>query len=578
MSSCPGSRSVCPSLNHFHHRSSRHHFHGTRFNLTDRRSQTCRLYQAGVTTVVIGSFVHSITSETLEFIEDGMLVFDPAGRIIGLEKQRKSDEDWSRKSGVLKSLVERQWAVNGDERLVRFVRLRTGEFLIPGFVDTHTHAVQYPNVGIGQQYELLGWLKNVTFAEEQKYACEAYARRMFSKVVRRLLNVGTTTCSYFSSIHLSAAKVLASVCHEAGQRALVGKCNMDRNDAFEAYKEDSVEHSIRDTIQLIDYVRQHCTTESEQPYSSLTPPSSIGSASKLSVEEENRRTDEPEGHQLALVQPILTPRFAISCTDELLNSLGQLLEADPSLRLQTHLCESKFEIAHTLALFPGYKSYTSIYDRFNLLTSRTILAHCVHLEEAELALVTQRGCGLSHCPSSNFNLKSGICPVKSLLEQGVQKIGLGTDVSGGYGIGILSSIRDATVAGKAISFRTETDTSSLSIANLVYMATLGGARVCGLEDRIGNFVVGKEFDGLLIQTGACKATDEMTMIEDLVEDWIPFSSNIYEEGMNPNFFIDEFDPKLNLERLLEKFLFAGDDRNIGSVFVKGRVVGGVRPI
>lgn len=89
---------------------------------------------------MIGSFVHSISPETLEFIPDGMLLFDPTGIIIGFVKQRPANEDWSLKKHVLNSLVVRDWIKNDDERLVRFVRLRRGEFIVPGFVDTHTRS------------------------------------------------------------------------------------------------------------------------------------------------------------------------------------------------------------------------------------------------------------------------------------------------------------------------------------------------------------------------------------------------------------------------------------------------------
>ncbi|KAH9443445.1 hypothetical protein Pst134EA_031239 [Puccinia striiformis f. sp. tritici] len=191
-----------------------------------------------------------------------------------------------------------------------------------------------------------------------------------------------------------------------------------------------------------------------------------------------------------MVQPILTPRFAISCTDKLLGKLGELMKTDNQLRLQTHLSESLSVIEYTKQLFPACSTYS----------------------EVELKLLAKRGCGLSHCPTSNFNLRSGVCQVQTLLAAGFEKLSLGTDVSGGYGVGILSTIRDAASAAKVLGFTAQTDSGSadnrpqqLSIENLVYLATLGGARVCNLEDRVGNFALGKQFDGLLIQTGAADA-------------------------------------------------------------------------
>lgn len=511
-----------------------------------------------------------------------MIGFNSHGKIIGIEKESSIKQEWKRKSGVIHTLLKKNWitAQDGLDRL-KFIRLRKGEFLIPGFIDTHTHAVQYTNVGVGQQYELLDWLKNVTFVEEERYSSDPYAQRIFEKVVKRLLNSGTTTCSYFSSIHLSAAKVLSNVCFEMGQRAFIGKCNMDRNETFESYKEDSAEESLKDTIELIDYVRQHCVPG--EAHCTSTP---LKDPPVTKPESVHRSPCITPGQSTALVQPILTPRFAISCTDELLRRLGELLQSDPGLRLQTHLCESKSEISFTKSLFPNIDTYTGIYDEFRLLTPRTILAHCIHLDPREIELIKQRECGLSHCPSSNFNLRSGICQVKSLLDEGIEKIGLGTDVSGGHGLGMLSCIRDGMIATKALAFEhhglketPDVEKGLLSIKNLFYLATLGGARVCDLEEQVGNFRVGKEFDGMIVQTGlvpGVSSCDDIGFENLKDEDWIRFGLEDYQDGLNPNFFIDEFQCEIKLEDLFEKFLFTGDDRNIASVFVKGKIVGGAR--
>ncbi|EGG04258.1 uncharacterized protein MELLADRAFT_89475 [Melampsora larici-populina 98AG31] len=141
---------------------------------------------------------------------------------------------------------------------------------------------------------------------------------------------------------------------------------MDRNETFERYKRNSVEEPIKDTIEFIDYIRQDCVPELEKADISLS---------------------KKEGFSSALLQPILTPRFAISCTDKLLRQLGQLLQSDPSLRLQTHLSESKSEISFTKSLFPNIETYTEIHDEFDLFTSPTILAHCIHLEPSEIDLI-----------------------------------------------------------------------------------------------------------------------------------------------------------------------------------------------
>jgi guanine deaminase len=123
-----------------------------------------------------------------------------------------------------------------------------------------------------------------------------------------------------------------------------------------------------------------------------------------------------------LVEPILTPRFALSCSGPLLFQLGKIASADPSLRIQTHISETQEEVRQTLELFPEANSYADVYDRYGLLGPRTILAHAIHLEEDEIALVKERDAGVSHCPTSNFNLRSGVCAVGKLIDHGIKVI------------------------------------------------------------------------------------------------------------------------------------------------------------
>lgn len=155
------------------------------------------------------------------------------------------------------------------------------------------------------------------------------------------------------------------------------------------YIEASQEDSIADTQALISYIR------------SLSPQPELS-------------TQEP------LVQPILTPRFAISCTDDLLSSLGDLASSDPKLRIQTHISENKSEISFTHKLFPSAPNYAGVYDMFGLLRQNTILAHAVHLTEDEVDLIKSRDAGISHCPTSNFNLSSGVAPIGVYLDKGVK--------------------------------------------------------------------------------------------------------------------------------------------------------------
>ena len=261
---------------------------------------------------------------------------------------------------------------------------------------------------------------------------------------------------------------------------------MDRNSAPD-YVEKTASKSIEDTKEFIAYVRKECCSPRFSASTSDDPTSPrVGSSSRSrtassgsgSGSHDRRRKSGSNGrhrsstsgssgaasvalsvtqrayYSTALVQPILTPRFAISCSDALMASLQAMVSKDPSLHIQTHLAENPAEIEFTKQLFPFTDSYTQggpvtwlivlvtgllmthsprpVYDHFGLLTEKTILAHCVHLEEDEMQLIKRQRSGISHCPTSNLNLRSGCSPVAELLDRGI-KVGLGTDVSGGFG-------------------------------------------------------------------------------------------------------------------------------------------------
>ncbi|KAF8493526.1 hypothetical protein JB92DRAFT_3234434 [Gautieria morchelliformis] len=123
-----------------------------------------------------------------------------------------------------------------------------------------------------------------------------------------------------------------------------------------------------------------------------------------------------------LLHPILTPRFALSCTDDLLSGLGKLAAEAPTtphparLPIQTHISENTAEILLTASLFPAHASYAAVYDDFGLLGPTTILAHRCHLSDTELALVKKVGTGISHC----FNLRSGVTRVGEWIDEGIK--------------------------------------------------------------------------------------------------------------------------------------------------------------
>lgn len=443
-------------------------------------------------TTFLGPVLHSVSLNALEIIPNCALTVSPNGKIINFKKDLTSfNHDRSPSDGTI-------------------YILKPGQFLIPGFVDTHNHAPQWPQRGLGLGLEILPWLDTITFPNEAKFSDPIYAKKMYSSCIDGFIRQGVTTASYYSSLHGNATKILAEVCHEKGQRALVGKCNMNQNSP-DYYRDASVEESLNVTEEVIAHIR------------SLDPGAN-------------------------LIHPILTPRFAISCSESLLQGLGKMAAQDPTLRIQTHFNEAESEKAATLALFPAFKNESDLYEYFGLLNERSILAHCTIMDDYEIGRLEALKCGVAHCPVSNTTVGGGFmaAPIRAFLRRGI-KVGLGTDSGGGFSSSILDAIRQAFIVGNARHFLTEGKEERLTLTELFYLATLGGSRVVGLDDKIGNFVVGKEFDAIVVD-------------------------------MNPDTggagtLIEEKD---SIETLWEKFLVSGDDRNIVQVYVNGRLVKGQR--
>ncbi|KAI2606543.1 guanine deaminase [Hypoxylon sp. NC1633] len=441
-----------------------------------------------------GTMIHSRGPSDLIILERALLVVDAEGAISHLVDDVPRDDVPSTLSSA---------GIASPAESVRY--LSRGEFLIPGFVDTHNHAPQWAQRGLGQSMHILDWLEQVTFPNEARFRDPVYARRVYSSCVDGFLRQGITTASYYGSLHEEATTILADLCLEKGQRALVGKCNMNRN-APSYYRDDDVATSLSAT--------RHCIT--------------------------HIRAIDPAG---TLVQPVLTPRFAISCDPELLQGLGQIAAANPDLPIQTHFNEAEQEMSLTARLFPQFGgSEADLYAHYGLLGPRSILAHCCHMSEHELQRVQDLGCGIAHCPVSNMTVGGGFmaAPVREFLRRGIN-VGLGTDSGGGFSSSILDAMRQALVASNAREVASQGSDKGLDIGELFYLATLGGARVCGLEGKVGNFQAGKEFDALLVDANAAGV---MTMLED--ED--------------------------STRTMFDKFIMTADDRNIKEVYVRGRSV------
>lgn len=270
---------------------------------------------------------------------------------------------------------------------------------------------------------------------------------------------------------------------------------------------------------------------------------------------------DPSGE---LVKPILTPRFAPACSEGCLADLGRLARAyDPQLHIQTHIAESRNEVALVKDLYPSSTSYADVYDKANLLTPRTILAHGIYFSPSERDLIHARQSKVSHCPASNSALGSGVCPVRVLLDSGIT-VGLGTDVSGGYSPSILEAVRQACLVSRLLRFTASYQQASddgddggerLGVEEALYLATRGGAAVVDMAGEIGGFDVGMTFDAQLVQLGSC-------------------SPNLIAKNENDTGAVSNVDifGKESWTEKVHKWVWNGDDRNVKMVWVRGRLV------
>ncbi|KAI0117119.1 guanine deaminase [Daldinia grandis] len=479
----------------------------------------------GKNQLFLGLFIHSVKLGELQYLHDTAVFVDESGNIVAVEThcdQKKAEETLYPKLG---------WK-GGD---VTVTIAKDGQFFFPGFIDTHIHAPQYPNVGIFGKSTLLDWLNTYTFPMEASLSSLPKARRVYTRCIQRTLAHGTTTAAYYATIHVPSTNLLADLCLSLGQRAFVGRVCMD-NLGPDYYLDESPSQSLAATRATIDHIR--------------------------SIDAD-----------FDLISPILTPRFAPACSIDAMTQLGALHQ-ETNLPIQTHIAENVDELKLVREMFPNSKSYADVYDRFGLLGKRTILAHAIHLSEEEADLVARRGSKVSHCPCSNSALTSGVARVRWLLDKGVG-VGLGTDVSGGYSPSVLYAARHAALvsnhlampprAGKKHS-NPEADTAPkddrelarLSVEEVLHLATRGGADVVGLGERIGGFEVGKEWDAQLIGLGLVPDGDDSTESKDDDQD---------QDTGNVDIFGWE-----RWEDRVAKWVFNGDDRNVKKVWVRGRLV------
>ncbi|WP_420632266.1 guanine deaminase [Candidatus Leptofilum sp.] len=447
-----------------------------------------------------GTLIHAPECGEIEIIENGLIEVDEAGIIAGLHSPEAEQHA---------TIKQTAFASNS------LIELSAGQYLLPGLIDLHVHAPQWPQAGNALHLPLYTWLQEYTFPLEAKYADLAFAEKVYTSLVDTLIANGTTTTLYFATVHLSATKLLADICLAKGQRALVGKVAMDSPaECPDYYRDASAQQGLADTRALIEYVR--------------TLP----------------------GNEQGTVLPVITPRFIPSCTDEMLTGLGKLA-AEYDCHVQTHCSESDWE--HNYVLNRHGKRDTESLKSFKLLTNKTILAHSCFINADDMTTIKQQRSGIAHCPLSNAYFADAVFPARQALDLGLD-VGLGTDVAGGATPSLLQNCHAAVTASRYLEGGVDktltqhergVPESRINFKEAFWMATTGGGQALDLN--IGLFKKGYAFDALVIDS---TVTGSNLMVwEELDQD------------------------------VLQKIIYNASRQNIRKVWVQGVLIGGVdRPV
>jgi guanine deaminase len=330
-----------------------------------------------------------------------------------------------------------------------------GCLITAGFIDAHVHYSQTQVIG-SYGAQLLDWLTNYTFVEEQKFADPAHCARIASFFLDELICSGTTTAMVYCTVHPESVEAFFAEAEARAMRMIAGKVMMDR-DAPEALM-DTAERGYDESKALIERWRGR-----------------------------------------GRLDYAITPRFAVTSTQAQLDAAGALKREFPDCYVQTHANENKAEIARVAGLFPEARSYIDVYARAGLLGPRSVIGHCIHLQDSEIVALAESQSVAAFCPTSNLFLGSGLFDRARLSQAGV-RIALATDVGGGTSY---SMLRTAAEGYKVLQLKSQ----SWPALEAFYHMTLGNARALSLDERIGSVEPGKEADLIALDPHATPALE-----------------------------------------------------------------------
>ena len=326
----------------------------------------------------------------------------------------------------------------------------SGRFILPGFIDCHVH---YPQLDIVASYgeQLLDWLNHYAYPAESRFADPDYAADVANRFLDAMLANGTTTALVFGTVHAHSADALFEAAAARNLRLVAGKVLMDRN--CPAALCESTEAGTLETRHLIE-----------------------------------------KWHGRGRLGYAITPRFALTSSEEQLRGAGRLAVDYPDVWVHTHLAENKAEVDAVARMYPDSNSYLDVYDQAGLVRERSVFAHCLHLGDNDVACMASRHAAAAFCPTSNLFLGSGLFDLRRLRGAGV-RCGLATDVGGGTSLSMPQTINEAY---KVLQLQQQ----SLPATRALWLATLGAAEALCLDDKIGNFATGKEADFVVVDPAA----------------------------------------------------------------------------
>ncbi|UUZ64647.1 guanine deaminase [Polaromonas sp. P1-6] len=329
-----------------------------------------------------------------------------------------------------------------------------GRIIAPGFVDMHIH---YPQLDvIGSPAEgLLPWLENYTFPHEKRFSAPEYSAQVATFFIAELLRNGVTTALAFATSHPESVNALLGEAERHSLRMIAGKVMMDQNSPDGV--RDETEQSLIDTEALIN-----------------------------------------KWHGVDRLGYAITPRFVPSCSAAQLHGAGELAAQYPDVWIQSHVAENKDEIAWVRQLYPEARSYLSVYEQFGLLRPRAVYAHCIHIDDADRALMYSTGTAAAVSPTSNLFLGSGFFDYAG-ADRAEFLYGLASDVGGGTSFSPFHTMLAAYYIGREGQTKPGV---SLKPQQLWWQHTAGAARALGLEGVVGNLLPGCEADFVVLNPQA----------------------------------------------------------------------------